>query len=796
MNITTFPSSYASDEEKGTEEYGRKVFRAIIGSTGGYRKALLKDKALARQFAEGKQSMKKYLDEVRIEGNKQYININFTPNKIIQKFKKIVVDDYQQMTERLKVESTSTHIQVRKEKKKSDLEFAYEFKDLLQGMEQETGVTLSEDGYPEDRDELDLINSLDPPEREEILMSTAINKVFEDNDLESLKRLFLTELFDVGFAGFHTYIDRNGEYRIEFVPIESAIYGRSTMENFKDSPYQGKRVVKTIGEIRDIFNITPDKEDKLYELAKRHSGQHGNGTLVGSFDVNYLNPNIPRPYDDFSVNIYHIFFKTLNTIRYIEGSTEDGEDIFDVLPEDVKVRPDGEVRSQVAYEGWFAGEEDKDCLVLQWGKSKNMLREGYDFEKLESPYTFFMPDNKGNMNTESPVELVIPDIEMMDLMNLKIKVTLANHPPQGYAVDLESLMEIDLGYGEVTPMDIESIFNQTGRFYFRRTDSEGIGQAPNPVIPLNLSIQETINTYITNYNIALNNVRETLGINQNRDGTANLSRVSNSIAQTQMNVSQTATYYLYRGYLKTGQLLAKKIGIGTWMALKFGKENKGLLRYLGRENYDFIKERDELTATDYKYSLNPQMTAEDKERLNVLIQQGLTSGDLKIEDALLIDSLEDIRLAEKYVRYYSRKNAREAREAEDERQRNQTEQQTDMAIKTEEAKRETFTQQTNLQKQEWEVKGKNEKDVEAFKLVSKLITNQQEGMEIPEEYKNFINLVIENYTLKQEKSLVETEAEIIQEQQEEEAMMREQEIVEAVERGDITEEEAMAELGG
>lgn len=791
FNNVGFPTPYASNEEKNTEEYGAKVFKAIMDSTSAFRNKVLKSKAEARKYALGKQSLKKYLDELGIEGTKQYINISYTPTRILQKFEKVVVDDYQQLKEKLKVEALSSHIKIRKEKKKSDLKFNYEYKDFLQGLEQEIGIGLTgEEGYPEDKEELDLMLTISPDEREEVLMKSLVDKTFEDNDLESLKRLFLSEIFQVAFAGFHLYEDKIGRKKIEFVPIERAIFGQSYKEILDDSPYHGREVVKTIAEIREMFNITSEKEEKLYKLARQHQSILGNGTINYGYDYKF-SEDYNRPYDDFNVKIYHIWYKSLETIEYIEGETSTGRALFAIETNgrETKRKRKGVSAPQVAFEGWFTGYPD-DIMVLKWGKATNMLREGDDYEKLVSPYIFFIPDNRGDMDTDSAVQLVIPDIETMDLMGLQIKKTLANHPPSGYAIDHEALMDVDLGVGDLSPLDVEDIYRQTGTLYHRRRDSEGLEVAgSSPITPIIIPMQDTINTYINTYNLALNSLRSTLGINENREGTADLRRVSNAIAQSQFSVSQTATYYIYRSYLKSASKLAKIVGISLWNSLKWGSADKGTLYYIGKENSDFIKERDSITSTQYKYSIDPQMSQEDRERLDVLVQQCLSSGQLEPQDALLILSLEDIKIAEKYLRYYINKSKKEALRLEDERQRLQSEYQGDMAVRAEEAKRETFQIQSSLQAQEWEIKGKNEKDVKAFELAMKLIQGEQEGKQIPDMYRGFVELSLQNYMLKQEKSMTDTEREI----ENEETQLQEQQAVESVQQavssGDMTEEE-------
>lgn len=797
-----FPSPYASNEVKSSKTYGRQVFEAIMASSGGYRSKLLQDKTLARQYAKGEQSLNKLLSTMKIEGNSQVINISYNPTRILQKYERVVLDDYTQLKENIGVEATSSLIKIRKEKNKSDLKFNFEYKELLQGFEQELGLSMTgEEGYPENEDELDLLLTVTPDEREEVLMSTLLTKTLtEDNDLESLKRRFISDIFQVGFGGFHIYSDKYGRRKVDYVPIEDAIYSQSYKENFDDCVYHGRGMIKTVAEIRELFDIIAEDEEKLYNLAKKHSGIYGNGVIALDFKQQWRYAE-NRPYDDFSIRVYHIYYKTLETIEYVEGSTSTGKTLFELEknPRSTRRKRAGSSQIQVGYEGWFAGYPD-ETLVLSWEKARNMIREGKDFEKLYSPYVFFMPDNRGEMNSMSAVEAVMPDIDMLDLIMLKIKIEIANHPPSGYAIDHEALMEVDLGGDELQPLDLQNIYKETGVLYYRKVPVEGEGFATSgsPIIPLSIDIGPRIASLVNIYNLHLENIQETLGINPNRAGTADMRRVSSEVAKNQFTVSQTATYYMYRAYLKVAQELAKKMGISLWMALKHGNPDSGMLYYIGKDNADFIKEREAITATQYKYKVDPQLTQEEEARLESLVQQGLSSGELKMADAMLIMKLEDISLAEKYIRYFAKKNIEEAKRSNIEQQQAQAQAQAEMGIAVEEAKRETFARNSALQAQEWEIKGKNDKDAKAFELAMKLIQGEQDGKAIPPQYQEFVDLVMENYMLKQAKSYSDTEREIEQEETEMAEQQAEQTIMEAVQSGEMTEEEgmmAMQDLG-
>ncbi len=104
MNIYTntnsvFPSQVVSDAEKATWEYGEQVAQAIEqewfrnGRTNGNRYLTSWNNFhQLRLYARGEQSIQKYKDELAINGDLSYLNLDWKPVPIIPKFVDIVVN--------------------------------------------------------------------------------------------------------------------------------------------------------------------------------------------------------------------------------------------------------------------------------------------------------------------------------------------------------------------------------------------------------------------------------------------------------------------------------------------------------------------------------------------------------------------------------------------------------------------------------------------------------------------------------------------------------------------------------
>ena len=95
-----FPSQVVSDLEKISYEYGLKVAKGIEQewfnnernfANSRYR-SIKNDFHRLRLYARGEQSIQKYKDELSINGDLSYLNLDWTPVPIIPKFVDIVVN--------------------------------------------------------------------------------------------------------------------------------------------------------------------------------------------------------------------------------------------------------------------------------------------------------------------------------------------------------------------------------------------------------------------------------------------------------------------------------------------------------------------------------------------------------------------------------------------------------------------------------------------------------------------------------------------------------------------------------
>ena len=99
----------------------------------------------------------------------------------------------------------------------------------------------------------------------------------------------------------------------------------------------------------------------------------------------------------------------------------------------------------------------------------------------------------------SMVDSCIGFADMLQITHLKLQQAIAKAKPDGLIIDIEGLENVQLGKGgDLQPLDLHDIYEQTGVFYYRSKNPEGGFQNP-PVREIGNSIRN-INELIGLYN--------------------------------------------------------------------------------------------------------------------------------------------------------------------------------------------------------------------------------------------------------------------------------------------------------
>ena len=257
-SVINFPSQAVSDLEKMSHEYGEKVAKAIryewFSGTNNKFEGNLNSFHKLRLYARGEQSVQKYKNELSINGDLSYLNLDWKPVPIVPKFVDIVVNGMAQRSYEISAFSQDAYgISKRTEYMESMLRDirSKEYNDLAQ---QQFGVDLYENDsetLPDTEEELALHMQLNYKQAVELAEEQAINVLLEGSDFDLVRRRCLYDLTTIGIGATKTTFDWSDGAKVKYVDPANLVY------SYTESPY-----------FDDIYYVGEVKEIPINELVK------------------------------------------------------------------------------------------------------------------------------------------------------------------------------------------------------------------------------------------------------------------------------------------------------------------------------------------------------------------------------------------------------------------------------------------------------------------------------------------------------------------------------------------------
>jgi hypothetical protein len=193
-----FPSQVVSDVEKLSFEYGLKVAKAIEKEwfdNSQSNKYVYNQNNFhnLRLYARGEQPIQKYKDELSINGDLSYLNLDWKPVPIISKFVDIVVNGIAERTYDIKAYSQDPYGVSKRTKYMESILADMRSKELNDYALNAFGINLYEndkDQLPDTEEELKLHMQLSYKQAIELAEEQAINVLLDGNRYELTKKRF------------------------------------------------------------------------------------------------------------------------------------------------------------------------------------------------------------------------------------------------------------------------------------------------------------------------------------------------------------------------------------------------------------------------------------------------------------------------------------------------------------------------------------------------------------------------------------------------------------------------------
>ena len=648
-NNSSFPSQVVSNEEKGTFEYGRQVAQAIEyewfrqGRTNGNRYLTnWNNFHNLRLYARGEQSIQKYKDELSINGDLSYLNLDWKPVPILSKFVDIVVNGISQKTYDIKAYAQDPQSVKKRTDYASKLYEDMIAKEYIEEVKNVLGIDIYQSPdpniVPESKEELELKMQLSYKQSIEIAEEETISSVFAQNKYDLIRRRINMDLTVLGIAAAKTSFNVAEGVKVDYVDPAYMVYSYTEDPNFEDIYYVGEVKSITIPELKKEFPNISDAE------LERIQNMPGNKSYITGWGQ----------YDENTVQILYFDYKTYHNQVFKIKQTDQGlmkaiekPDTFNPPENDNFERVSRTI--EVLYNGAVVLGTD---TMLKWELAENMSRPYADTTKVTMNYSICAPRMyKGRI--ESIVGKCIGFADMIQITHLKLQQVLSRMVPDGVYLDMDGLSEVDLGNGtNYNPAEALNMYFQTGSIVGRSLTQDGdINPGKVPIQELNSSNgYGKIQSLIQTYQYYLQMIRDVTGLNEARDGSTPDKSTLVGLQKLAANASNVATRHIVQSSLFVTLKLAENVSLKIADALRFPLTRESLKNSISTFNIKSLDEVINLNLHDFGIFLELEPDEEEKAQLEQNIQVALQSGGIDLEDAIDIRQIKNLKLANQMLK--------------------------------------------------------------------------------------------------------------------------------------------------
>tara|TARA_Y100001937_G_scaffold106564_1_gene148321 strand:- start:3884 stop:6298 length:2415 start_codon:yes stop_codon:yes gene_type:complete len=653
----SFPSQAVPSAEKADLKYGLQVAKAIESEwfkkdSGSTRYFANRDQFhRLRLYARGEQSIQKYKDELSINGDLSYLNLDWKPVPIIPKFVDIVVNGIQERTYNLKAFSVDESASKQRTQFVQDMLNDMYAKQFAMEMEEALGVrTLSNDpaSIPENPEELNLHMQLNYKQSIEIAQEQAIDNVFLSNKYNLLKKRLDYDICVLGIGCIKNSFNTAEGIKLEYVDPADLVYSYTESPYFDDIYYVGEIRKVSIMELKKQFPqlSNQDIEDIQNKGGNRISRKAYSDSL--DQDKNYVQI-LYFEYKTFENQVYKIKQTATGADKAIEKT-----DFFDP-PKDARARFEKVNRSiECLYEGAKIVGHD---MMLRWNKATNMTRPKSDITKVQMSYNIVAPRiYKGK--PESLVGRMTTFADMIQITHLKLQQVLSRMVPDGVFLDADGIAEVDLGNGtNYNPQEALNMYFQTGSVIGRSMNQDGeFNQGRVPIQELRASGGNSkIASLIQSYNYYLQMLRDVTGLNEARDGALPDKNALVGVQKLAAANSNTATRHILQGGLYVTLKTAESVSLRISDVLEYGNTNQSFIQSLGKFDVATLEEIKELHLHDFGIFLELAPDTEEKQLLENNIQVALAQKQIELEDAIDVREIRNLKLANQLLKLRRKK---------------------------------------------------------------------------------------------------------------------------------------------
>lgn len=703
MPITAaFPSHLIPPSEKGREwimQYCKAAWSSFENDTP--RNIFFHNRfnyEMYKQYAMGNQSLNKYkpLLGVDEEATETWLNVDWSVIPIVPKFRRIALGrlnkvDYNIVAtpiDPLANEETDAYFAGMKAK----LLIRDQIKKVDPALLESPSLQLTPN-EAKDMEELEMQMNYTFKHQMAIEAEQGIKLVLEQNSVEKMREKIREDFFDFGVGGYKEFIDSNGAIKIRTVNPRNIIINHCKNKDFSDAEYIGEIIEMSIADLKQQAG-NQFSEEEYEKIAQNHIGLFGNPK---DWPTSYSIYN--KGYDKFKIRVLDIEFFSVNELVFEQRIDRRGNKIFAKAKyEDRNKRKEkfDRVAYKVVYKGKWIVNTD---FIYNYGLQTDMKRAKSSLMDTELSYHLYAPEF-WDMRAYGMMEQLIPIADAIQIAWYRLQNVINQARPKGIMIEMGALEEIPLGKGgkQLTPMKVLDLYNKTGTLVYRKSDAQGRATNYKPIEELENGLGRDVMSY---WQIIQNNIqllRDITGLNELTDGSTPDPRTLTTVAKLAYEGTNNALTHIVQGEKKLLESLANAVVLRLQDVVLKG-EVKGYLRSLGSNTLNFIRINPNIHLHEYGIILEDKPTDDQRAMLMQQVQASQINGLLDIEDAIIIQNTDNLKVAQQLLAYKVKKR-REEEEAKAMRMQEMNAQvQQQSAMVAEQAKQQTIQVEGQIKSQ-------------------------------------------------------------------------------------------------
>ncbi len=682
IQSAAFPDQFVSDADKKKKTFGLQVGQAI--QYEWFRKDGMNcrfynqwaDFNRLRLYARGEQSVAKYKNELAVDGDLSYLNLDWSPIPVIPKFVDIVVNGMADRLFKVNCQAQDAMSAEKRNEFQKMIEVNVAAQDLFHQVEKDFQMNVFQvdpKTLPQSDAEMELYMQLNYKPGIEIANEIAINTMLEENHYSDIRKRVDYDLTTIGIGITKHMFQQGDGIRVEYVDPANVVYSYTEDPYFKDCFYWGE--LKTVP-ISEVLKINPDlTTEDLEEISKYSQAWYDYYNTAAIYE----NSMFARD----TCTLLFFNYKTTNSFVYKKKQTAEGT--FKTVEKDDQFNPPEEMMEEGNFERvekridvWYDGVMVMGSnMLLKWEMMENMVRPNSANQHAMSNYVACAPRMyKGIL--DSLVKRMIPFADLIQISHLKLQQVVSKVVPDGVFIDADGLSEVDLGTGNAyDPSDALRLYFQTGSVVGRSYTQDGeYNNAKVPITQLTSnSGSSKMQMLIGNYNHYLGMIRQVTGLNEARDASTPDPNSLVGVQKLAALNSNVATRHILNSSLYITRTLAEALSIRTADVLEYADFKDEFAMQIGKYNLGIIEEIKNLYLYDFGVFIEMSPDEEEKAQLEANIQVALKMGGIDLEDAIDIRTINNLKMANQLLKVKRKQSAAEKKEAEMQKQAMQGQQQ-------------------------------------------------------------------------------------------------------------------------